>query len=178
VRRWVEALPRFLREKIARLCGTEQDDLWEYAAQWPAEERIDRLWWRFDWQAKTATWRDTTDFKARSAPYPSCHSAFYAVHPEFKEAAWAGMVENQAKIAHFRATVAALVEAHPEVMQQLVTVVYHVGQGRFVDDEDHYQEFQEIFPEVAPLVAHVRAEDAAAHDRLYAYRAAQKQEQG
>ena len=70
-RRWVEALPRFLREKITRLCGTEQDALWEYAAEWPVEERIDRLWSRIDWQAKTVTQWDVTHFTERSAPYPS-----------------------------------------------------------------------------------------------------------
>jgi hypothetical protein len=177
VRRWVESLPRFVREKVARLCGTEQDELWEYAAQWPVDERIDRLWARIDWQARTATWRDVSDFMDRSAPYPSCHGAFYDSMPEFKAGAWAGLAESQARIAHFRATVAALVEGNPEVMQQLVTVVYHLGEGRFTDDDYQYQEFQETFPEVAPLVAAVRAKDAAAHDHLYAQLAARNKEQ-
>ena len=63
------------------------------------------------------------------------------------------------------------------MIQQLVTVVYHAGEGRFTDDDHQYQEFQETFPEVAPLVAAVRATDAAAHDQLYAARAAQNKEQ-
>ena len=64
--------------------------------------------------------------------------------------------ESQAQIAPFRETVAALVQAHPAVMQQLVTAIYHVGAGRFDDDDWTYQAFQTIFPEVAPLVTQVR----------------------
>lgn len=174
VRRWVESLPRFLREKVARLYGAEQEHLREYAARWPVDERIDRLWWRFDWQAQAATRRDVSTYTERTAPYPPCHQALYDSMPDFKAEAWAGLAENQARIAHFHDTVAALVEAHPEVMQQLVTVVYHAGEGRFTDDAYDYQDFQKTFPTVAPLVAAVRAEDAAVHERLYTHLAAQK----
>jgi hypothetical protein len=177
VRRWVDSLPLLIREKVARLCGTEQEELWDFAAQWPTADRTDRLWDYIDRQAKMATWRDVSDFTERSAPYPPCHGAFYDSMPEFKADAWASLTTSQARIQHVHTTVAALVEAHPEVMQQLVTVVYHVGTGRFNDHDWDYQAFQEIFPEVAPLVAAVRATDAAAHERLYAHRAAQKEQE-
>jgi hypothetical protein len=116
VRRRIESLPRFLRKKVARLCGTEQEHLREYAARWPVDERIDRLWWRFDWQAQTATSRDVSTYTERTAPYPPCHQALYDSMPEFKAEVWAGLAENQTRIAHFHATVAALVQPHPEVI--------------------------------------------------------------
>ena len=114
----------------------------------------------------------------RSDPYPPCHGPLYDAMPELKAQAWASLAKNQTRIEHVHATVASLVEAHPEVLQQLVTVVYHVGEGRFTDDADDYQDVEQTFPAVAPLVAAVRADAAAAHERLYTHLAAQKGDRG
>jgi hypothetical protein len=56
-------------------------------------------------------------------------------------------------------------------------VVYHAGEGRFTDEAYDYQDFQKTFPTLVPLVAAVRAEDVAAHERLYAQLAARKKEE-
>jgi len=177
VRRWVDSLPLLIREKVARLCGTEQEELRTFAAQWHAADRIDRLWGYFDRRAQAGTWSDLDIPMGPVHAAASRHQGQDADMDDLHAAIRGRRAAYQAQIAPFRETVAALVQAHPAVMQQLVTVIYHVGAGRFDDEDWDYQAFQATFPELASLVAQVRAEDAAAHDRLSAHRGVQNKEQ-
>lgn len=167
VRRWVESLPLLLREKVAQLGRAEQETLYIYATQWDAADRLHNVWDYFDRRAEAGTWSDLGIPMLPIDAASSHHQGGDADTGDMYAAIRGERTDYQAQIAPFRETVAALVEDHPAVMQQLVTLIYHVGAGRFDDDNWTYQGFLATFSELAPLVTAVRAADSVAYERLH-----------
>lgn len=130
IQRWTATLPPRLRAKLERLHPAEQADRRQLAQKWPEREYVDYLWATFDFLAGTATWRDVQEYTVRISAYPRDHQPLYDEMPELQRDAEEHLAEQNAMIAAFRQTTTQFATDHPEVLQRLVSVVYHVGQGR------------------------------------------------